>query len=320
MELNSNSSRNRHRICLLNWMSGVLLFCHVIEPVRAEPCSATAGEVASSPDTQTNSETAKLDAPPASAHAEEGIKRLRKFSGGLTFDKEGFLVEVNIEDGDLTDEDLAELAGTSRLRKLSLLGSHVTDSGLKVLRKLNELRSLALVIEVGDEGLGHIAGLTKLESLIVDGRKFTDAGMVHLTGLTRLHTLSLWGDKISDRGLEHLAAMAELETLYLHQGHVAGPGLEHLGKLKKLKLLSLNYSPISDESLKFLVDLPNLRRLTLVGTPVTDGAVDHLVQIKNLASIDITGSKITAHGRARLKATFPKIHITPPEAAEQPGK
>ena len=84
--------------------------------------------------------------------------------------------------------------------------------------------------EVTDASLAHLAGLTALELLILDGTHVTDAGLAHLTGLTALKALDLIGTQVTDAGLAHLAGLAALETLDLAGTQVTDAGVAALRK------------------------------------------------------------------------------------------
>ncbi|MGA2258447.1 MAG: hypothetical protein ABSG53_27605 [Thermoguttaceae bacterium] len=58
--------------------------------------------------------------------------------------------------------------------------------------------------QVTDAGLGHLNGLTKLQSLDLGETKVTDAGLIHLKAVPQLITLGLRGTQVTDAGLVHL--------------------------------------------------------------------------------------------------------------------
>ena len=69
---------------------------------------------------------------------------------------------------------------------------------------------------VTDAVLAHLHGLTKLESLSLNGTGITDAALVHLHGLANLRNLDLTGTGITDAGLVHLHGLTKLELLSLN--------------------------------------------------------------------------------------------------------
>ena len=82
--------------------------------------------------------------------------------------------------------------------------------------------------KVGDAGLVHLKGLTRLQSLNLNDTKVSDAGLVNLKGLTRLRSLTLNNTKVSDAGLVHLKGMTQLQWLYLKNTNVTDKGVKSL--------------------------------------------------------------------------------------------
>ncbi len=101
-----------------------------------------------------------------------------------------------------TDADISAVAEMSKLKKLNLRGTRVSDVGLDHVRRLPELEVLSL----GDT-------------------RVTDAGLVKLGGLSSLNRLSLLGTGISDAGLLHLQRLANLQEVMLHGTRVTDAGL-----------------------------------------------------------------------------------------------
>ena len=61
-----------------------------------------------------------------------------------------------------------------------------------------------VVSRITDVGLQHVAELTSLQALVLNGSDITDAGLVHLKGLTKLKGLVLIGTKVSAEGVNDL--------------------------------------------------------------------------------------------------------------------
>lgn len=70
--------------------------------------------------------------------------------------------------------------------------------------------------DVDDAALRHVAGMSRLRELDLDGTAITDEGLRSLSGLERLESLRLRNTAISDAGFrEVLAPMASLKRLDL---------------------------------------------------------------------------------------------------------
>ena len=64
----------------------------------------------------------------------------------------------------------------------------------------------------------------------LNGTDVTDEGLVHLKGLTKLETLGLGRTQVTDAGLVHLKGMTNLKRLYLHYTQVTAAGVAELKK------------------------------------------------------------------------------------------
>ncbi len=204
---------------------------------------------------------------------------------------------------DLADENLRFLRFFPNLEVLSLRGCHeITDNGLKHLAGLTKLRELHLPREkITDAGLSHLRRLTELEMLSVGGESISDRGLESLKGLNRLKCLDLQGcSKVSAVGLRHLKVLNQLRSLVLGEG-IDDSGLEAVGQLTCLEKLDLRMSDFTGPGLKRLRGLKNLRDLSL-SLDTGDGDLQILKCFPKLRSLDLgRGMKITDRGLAHLK-------------------
>jgi len=213
------------------------------------------------------------------------------------------LQNLEITERWIGDEGLAHLAGLTHLQRLSLSGDWVTDDGLVHLEGLRNLRNLILDTRgITSDGLTHLEGLTNLERLQVDSPGITGAGLAHLSGLTRLKHLQLWRPtKPTDTDLAHLAHLTALEDLYLDLSEVTDAGLEHLGRLTNLRSLDLQRAEITDAGLAHLKRLTSLRSLHLSDTQITDAGLVHLETLSELESLLLDGTQVADTGLVHLE-------------------
>lgn len=232
----------------------------------------------------------------------------------------------------LGDVGLRQLRHTKSIRHLELRETTVTGPGLEVLGELAHLQSLVLLDrDLGEEGLRHLAALSKLELLELSG-PVEDPSMKGLGGLVTLRTLRLshpqiddriapeleplrrleWldlgGTAISDEGLSGLAELTSLKTLHLHHTRVTNRGLAQLAKLGALEELTLHSTDVVDEGVAHLVGLQRLHTLRLDRTLVTDAAIDTLVQLRGLRRLNLAHTVVTAAGVARLRE-LPELEV-----------
>jgi Leucine-rich repeat (LRR) protein len=81
---------------------------------------------------------------------------------------------------------------------------------------------------VGDDGLVHLKGLTKLTNLTLIGLRVSDTGLAHLKGLTNLAHLSVAGTRVSDAGIELFLAFPHLHRLDLANARISAKGFAQL--------------------------------------------------------------------------------------------
>jgi hypothetical protein len=225
----------------------------------------------------------------------------------------------------LGDVGLRQLRHTKTIQTLELRDTAVTGAGLEILGELARLESLVLLDrDIGEEGLRHLAALSKLALLELSG-PIADPSMKGLGGLVGLRTLRLphpqiddriapqlakltaleWLDlghtAITDDGLAALAELRGLRTLHLHHTRVTNRGLAHLGKLTALEELTLNSTDVVDAGVAHLAGLQQLHTLRLDRTLITDAAIDTLVQLQRLRRLNLAHTVVTATGVARLR-------------------
>ena len=87
---------------------------------------------------------------------------------------------------DVGDAELARLGGLTRLKRLYLRGTGITDGGLASLSGLSQLELLDLSdTAISDAGLEHLAGLHNLKELDLKNTRVTDRGVERLRSANR---------------------------------------------------------------------------------------------------------------------------------------
>jgi hypothetical protein len=138
----------------------------------------------------------------------------------------GNAVHVIAQTRKIDDAIWVPVGRLSRLERLDLSNSAVTDAGLVHLEGLTHLHTLELVgTDVGDAGLANLKGLTRLRILRLDQTRVGDAGLAHLKGLTGLERLSVSYTQVSNSGLRHLKGLTGLRSLDLRNTQVTDAGV-----------------------------------------------------------------------------------------------
>jgi hypothetical protein len=106
-----------------------------------------------------------------------------------------------------------------------------------------------ILVELGEKGsdaeMIHVGRLRRLEELYLQVSagshdpvsRLTDEGMGHVAGLSRLRTLLLSSNRVGDAGLAHLKGLAGLEELTILMTQATPDGVARLQKsLPQLRL------------------------------------------------------------------------------------
>ena len=197
------------------------------------------------------------DAPPTVAPlsaAERAARHERAFASlhqQAAAVRAGTATKIEIDDGELRDDDLAELDGLKGLEVLVLRKTDLSDAATK-----------------------HLAVHEKLTRLLLGKTQFTDAGLSQLAKLTMLRDLNLEACDATDAGLARVAKLPYLESLRFGQSQITSAGLANLKDAKNLKVLILQHAHITDAGLKHLTGLTELETLYLEGNEVSEEGKD----------------------------------------------
>ncbi len=223
----------------------------------------------------------------------------------------------------------------------NLVFGAVTDEHLKLIGEFTELTDLQFGgpgTRVSDDGIAHLAGLTKLLVLCMDDTSITDAGLKkHLGSLPSLKVLSLTNSLVSDDSVPTLTNMKMLTKLYLVGTRISAAGFERLKKDLpgcKIEWEELNRyvaKSLLDRGVPVGVKLANgtvvaLKKgqelptepFTINGVggdgsqSITDDILKRLEATPTLAGIVGSGSPITGVGLRSLvasKATLWHVHL-----------
>ena len=270
------------------------------------------------------------------------------------------LEELRLEDTSLTNKGLQGLCDLARLRVLQLSNTRITDDGLVSLRRLSKLEGLYIHnpqkrfsveglrhlrkmpltgvylhdIQMTDEGLEILGGMTRLKSMLLgdlpitddriakleglsdleiftpDQCILTDAGIAKLSKFKRLEELKLKSNQISPVSLSHITGLP-LKRLNLVNCQLDRDGLVHLDKLASLESLLLFATPIGDAGLAHVKHMKNLRHLFLTGDPsITDDGLKHLHGLNGLTDLNLDSAKITSAGFDALAHALPNCTIS----------
>ncbi len=178
-----------------------------------------------------------------------GVEDISKLDAALQGLKN--LWSLSFNGGRLGPDGLKSIGRMPSLKSLDFTRCEIDDAGLTCLKDATQLKSMSFFSSRGlsDNGVARLQELKSLRLLDLRNESFsatepkapriTDAGLKHLAGLTKLGYLNLQGQHITDDGLNHLSKMTNLETLSLSFAGITDEGLKRLEGLQKLRGLHL---------------------------------------------------------------------------------
>ena len=259
--------------------------------------------------------------------------------------QEGHIVSVWLDGSrELTDKDLVHLESLTELKSLSISkmidpslqhlvthkaasGEDITDDGLKSIRGLRNLETLALfnLTGIDGEGLAHLGELRNLKRVYLKGTPVGD-NVAHLKGLQSIEVLGLSDTGVTENGLLQLKQLSRLKSLLLSEGTVlsevgirhvvetwpdlesltirtsAGDAaVEHLKHLSKLNTLGLGIN-VSNGGLQNIAKLPlSLTTLWLLDAKISGEGLRYLSEMPQLTTLGVRGAPISSDGLSELK-------------------
>ena len=189
-------------------------------------------------------------------------------------------------------KSLTGLEHAVNLRKVDLRAEYISGEGVvnsnaisdvSPLEKLTNLAALNLERIPGLQDVSALAGLTNLETLILNNTGVSDVSA--LTSLTNLETLILNNTGVSD--VSALTSLTNLVMLRLRFTDVSD--VSSLASLTNLEELDLYNTGVSDVS--SLAHLTNLERLNLGWTNVSD--VSALANLTNLETLILNNTDVS---------------------------
>ncbi len=286
--------------------------------------------------------SSQSSAVPVSADNADAITALEALGAKLQRDSRGHITEVNLRDTAATNDDLIRVAALQHVSSVLLNDLPVSDDGIAILATSEspfanlDLRgcpigndSMALIknmlslkalrlngvsgsTTVDDGGIVHLAGLTNLKVLVLDGLWVSEVGLEPLDKLVNLEELYMKSTTISDEGLLLLTRYPKLKKLRLAFNQISNDGLAHLAFIKTLEELDLSEnSLLSDDGLAHLSGLTNLKKLNLWRLAITDSGISHLTGLTNLQWLNLDNTQLSDGGLPALlqmkKLTF--LHL-----------
>lgn len=188
-----------------------------------------------------------------------------------------------------------------KVRYLDVRYCNVDDEGMKFVGQMKDMEVLRTEgAFISDEGMAHLAGLTKMRFLNLRDKKITDKGMAYLAGMKNLETLELNEVACSNEGLAHIKDCVKLKKLHLFRTKVTDDGMEYLTNMTEMEDLKFRQSPVRGEQMEKLKGMTKLKELDVSETPFVDDGVAVVATFENLESLNLWNTFITDDGLAPI--------------------
>ncbi len=217
------------------------------------------------------------------------------------------LKTLYVEEGELSDQGLEQVAHFPELNSLQVISDSITDAGLAKILQLKKMSSLMIegknITNKSVERLGEFASLYNVH---FRRTKINEGGVVHLSSIKRLSSLTLDGSPIGDQGVETLVAGSpQVSFLKLAETKISDEGVAHLSKLTRLNNLSLQGNAITDQSLDQLPK--SIRYLDLSHTNISDQGLRKLAHLSQLTELKLGSAAITDDGLTAIANQFSQL-------------
>jgi len=152
-----------------------------------------------------------------------------------------------------------------------------------------------LQLRLGFDGAHHMEELDKLPpnalfSLYMRRTEVTDDDLKHVARLSELRHVELEGTDISTKGVINLEPLNKLGFLGVDKTTIDSDAIRSIGKHTSLRNLVIGHNDLDNSCYKYLAGLKNLSNLQADNTKLNDQGVAIIVKIPNLESVKISGN------------------------------
>jgi len=136
-------------------------------------------------------------------------------------------------------------------------------------------------LEVTDDDLKHVAKLTGLMHIELEGTDIATKGIINLEPLKNLHFLGCDKTLIRGDAMKSIAKHPQLENLIVGHNDLDDDNLKYLAALKRLSNLQIDNIHLSDKGLEPVLKMPELRVLKISGNNrITDASIKMMQKTK----------------------------------------
>lgn len=162
---------------------------------------------------------------------------------------------LDIQNSDISDNDLKLLVNSDRLRNLILKNTKISNAALSHIARIKSLERLNLShTAITDDLMSELGKLPNLSGLYIAGTAITDEGIKNLcrNAPPRFQEITLNTTKITDKAIVELQKLGTISSLSLLSTNITDTCVDELVKFKRLKFLEIRRTNLSTGSLNRL--------------------------------------------------------------------
>jgi hypothetical protein len=216
---------------------------------------------------------------------------------------------LDLNDFDLSDEDVLPFAENKHLEWLSVSYNHLGNKGMAAIAKIPKLTFLyARMNVIGDEGAIALAQNTSLKYLDISFNRVKSSGIIAVAKLPHLDYLQASGSHVGDEGAMVLAKNPMPTHLYLMSADIGSQGAVALATMPGLTDLDLSYNQVDDTGAIALANNTVLRWLYVDHNGISAKGIAALKQNTTLIELSFGDDDKAAASRKIVYATTNSPH------------
>ncbi len=166
-----------------------------------------------------------------------------------------------------------------------------------------------VMLKLSYDGAHHMADLEKVSpdgngifGINMKRLEVTDEDMKHLAKLTGLQHIELEGTDISSKGINNLEPLKNLLFLGVDKTLIRGDAMKSIGKHPKLENLIIGHNDLDDDCYKDLLGLKSVTNLQVDNVHLSDKGLASIVKLPSLNVLKLSGNnRITDRSIAMMQ-------------------
>jgi internalin A len=187
---------------------------------------------------------------------------------------------------------------------------NVNDATFKHLVKWTKLRRLLVnATDLSDEGLKYLKSVRSLSDIDACGTLIRGPGLSVLIDLPEIKHLNLARNAMRGCNFSQLPPLRKLTELDLSGSAISDEACVNLNRLTSIHYFNAAKNKITDVGISHLTGLINLNQINLMGTLVTPASAVSLAKLPRLNHVILADQQFSELGLIRFKKGLPKCYV-----------